>query len=69
MITVDQKVQFDVFRDVKDRIQTAPYMATGTVYAVNYGHRVFHVVYDLEGTEMRTSFNFCDIGEKVHIIP
>ena len=68
MITVDQKVRFDALQGVKDGVESQSCMVTGTVYAVNYGRRVFHVVYHIGDTEMHTSFNFCDIGEMVWVV-
>jgi hypothetical protein len=67
MVTVDQRVRFDAFADAKASTDKIAMMVTGTVYAVNYGHKVFHVVYNIGGTKQRTSFKFCDIGSKVHI--
>ena len=68
MIVVDQKVRFDVFADVKDAVERMSLMVTGTVYDVNYAHRVFHVVYNAGNTEQLASFNFCDIGTKVQVL-
>ena len=65
MITVDQLVKFDVFQDVKGDERL---MVTGTVYGVNYAHKVFHVSYFIGGVEMHTSFKFCDIGTKVRVV-
>ena len=67
MITVDQRVRFDVFQDIKASTDKVPLIATGTVYGVNYAHKVFHVSYFIGSKEMHTSFKFCDIGTKVHI--
>jgi hypothetical protein len=65
MVVVDQKVRFDAFQyDKNDETLEV----TGTVYAVNYEHKVFHVVYCIDGRELRTSFKFCDIGTKVKVV-
>lgn len=68
MITVDQQVRFDAFADMKQGIEKIRHMVTGTVYEVNYEHKVFHVVYNSGSTKMRTSFKFCDIGTKVRVV-
>ena len=68
MVTVDQKVRFDAFNGIKDGNETMSLIVTGTVYAVNYAHKVFHVVYTIGENKMRTSFNFCDIGKKVEVV-
>ncbi len=65
MITIDQKVRFDAVQDAG--FNHEPLMVTGTVFAVNYGHKVFHVVYDFGGVQLRTSFKFCEIGSQVTI--
>lgn len=67
MVVVDQLVQFDAFGHVSGGTEKLPLIVTGTVYEVNYAHKVFHVAYKIGGIEQRTSFKFCDIGEKVHI--
>ena len=68
MVVVNQQVRFDAFQDMKFSIEKQSLIVTGTVYAVNYAHKVFHVVYYAGNTEQRTSFNFCDIGEKVQVV-
>lgn len=68
MVTVGDNVQFDVFLDMKTSIREEAAIVIGTVYAVNYKHKVFHVVYYAGNTEQRISFNFCDIGEKVQVV-
>ena len=67
MITVDQQVRFDALQDIKG-VDKQTLMVTGTVYGVNYAHKVFHVVYIIDGIEQRTSFKFCDIGTKVRVV-
>lgn len=67
MVFVDQRVRFDAFAPIKGGLETNSLMVTGTVYGVNYEHRVFHVVYRIGDNEQRTSFKFSDIGSKVHI--
>lgn len=68
MVVVDQRVVFDAFDGLKDAVEKLSLMVTGTVYMVNYKHRVFHVVYHVGTKEMRTSFKFCDIGDKVKVL-
>ena len=65
MVVVDQHVRFDVFADAKCDHEMRAFVVTGTVYEVNYAHQVFHVAYSMWGKELRTSFKFCDIGNKV----
>ena len=67
MVVVDQLVRFDAFGQVSGGTEKHPLMVTGTVYEVNYAHKVFHVAYKIGGVEQRTSFKFCDIGDKVEI--
>lgn len=68
MITVDQRVRFDAFQDVGNPAEKISNIVTGTVYEVNYAHKVFHVAYLIGGLEMHTSFKFCDIGTKVRVV-
>ena len=67
MVVVDQLVRFDAFEYVKGGSDKQTLMVTGTVYEVNYAHKVFHVAFEIGGTEQRTSFKFCDIGKKVKV--
>lgn len=67
MVVVDQHVRFDAFQDVVGGVEKHSLMVTGTVYKVNYAHKVFHVVYLVGDKEQRTSFKFFDIGKKVDI--
>lgn len=68
MVVVDQKVRFNAFEFVRSDMDTQSIIVTGTVYSVNYAHRVFHVVYYIDGIAQRTSFNFCDIGKSVRVV-
>ena len=68
MVAVDDKVRFDAFADMKQGIEKIVHKVTGTVYEVNYEHKVFHVVYPSGGRMLRTSFKFCDIGTKVRVV-
>lgn len=68
MVVVDQQVRFDAFVDYKGALEKIPLWVTGTVYAVNYKHKVFHIVYYIGDIAQRTSFKFCDIGEKVWVV-
>lgn len=68
MVVVDQKVRFDAFAYAQAGKEELSFIVTGTVYDVNYGHKVFHVVYYIGNIEQRTSFKFCDIGQKVQIL-
>jgi hypothetical protein len=67
MVVVDQQVRFDAMVYVKN-LESEPLMVIGTVCAVNYAHKVFHVVYNAGGTMQRTSFRFSDIGDKVQVV-
>ncbi len=67
MVMIDQAVVFDAFEHMTGGMDKQSLPVVGTVYAVNYGHKVFHVAYDVQGVEQRTSFKFCDIGERVKI--
>ena len=67
MVIVDQLVRFDAFENISVGVEKISYFVIGTVYAVNYENKVFHVVYTMGATELRTSFKFCDIGTKVHL--
>lgn len=68
MVLVDQQVLFNPFGFVLSDLAMHDMELTGTVYEVNYAHRVFHIVYYIDGVEQRTSFKFSDIGEKVKIL-
>lgn len=67
MVKVNQRAMFDVFENMNCTNDKKRAMVTGTVFSVNYNHKVFHVEYKMGNTVQRTSFKFCDIGEKVHI--
>jgi hypothetical protein len=61
-------VRFDAFEYDAGGTEKQSLMVTGTVYAVNYSHKVFHVSYNIDGNELRTSFKFCEIGKKVRVV-
>lgn len=67
MFTIDDKVQFDPFKEItgfaSEDNRGNP--VTGTVVMVNEPHQWFSVEYDCGGTKQRTSFNFCQIGKDV----
>jgi hypothetical protein len=64
MIQVGQKVRFDPFIYIAgDGIEGFRKEVIGTVVSVYHNHKWFSVQYG----NLRTSFKFCDIGEKVHI--
>jgi hypothetical protein len=67
MVVIDDKVRFDAFAYASGGMNKPSLMVTGTVYEVNYAHKVFHVEYYIGDTKQRTSFKFCDIGSKVHV--
>ena len=68
MVAVDQIVLFDAFEHLKAGPEKQSLPVTGTVYEVNYSHKVFHVFYKVQGQALRTSFNFSDIGSKVKVV-
>ena len=68
MVVVDDKVRFDAFDYVCGGLEKHSLWVTGTVYGVNYSHKVFHVEYRIAGSVFRTSFKFCDIGKKVRVV-
>ena len=69
MIEVGQKVSFDPFdeltgfgsRDNKGNV------VTGKVVLVNEPHKWFLVEYICGKAKLRTSFKFCDVGERVNV--
>lgn len=64
MIYVGQKVRFDPFESIHGfGVADFRVEVVGTVVSVNYKHRWFLVQHG----ELRTSFNFCDIGDSVKI--
>lgn len=67
MIEVGQKVRFDPFNEVKGfgAENNRGNYVIGTVVMVNRPHTWFSVEYG--NPKQRTSFKFCDIGEKVTV--
>lgn len=67
MVTVGEKVRFDPFAcTVGIDIGFSRGEVTGKIVDVHYGHKWFSVEYG--NPKMRTSFNFCDIGQAVKIV-
>ena len=67
MITIDDKVQFDPFKEITGFASedNKGKLVTGTVVIVNYENKWFAVDYEIRGNRFRTSFKFCDIGKAV----
>lgn len=67
MITIDDKVQFDPFKDVTGFASedNRGKMVKGTVVLVNYGNKWFSVEYECGGEKQRISFKFSQIGKDV----
>ena len=67
MIVVGDKVRFDPFVTATGfgAATERGNLVIGNVVAVNYAHKWFSVEYG--DHKLRTSFNFCDIGEAVKI--
>ena len=67
MIKVGQKVRFDPFKELKGfgAEDNRGNYVTGTVVMVNAPHKWFSVEYG--NPNMRTSFNFSDIGSVVKV--
>lgn len=68
MVKVGQKVRFDPFEEITgfgSNDNRGKYV-TGTVVMVNEPHKWFLVEYG--DPKARTSFKFCDIGERVRIV-
>ena len=67
MIKIGQKVRFDPFEHIKGFGVEANRgsVITGTIVMVNRPHAWFSVEYG--NPKQRTSFKFCDIGEKVTV--
>jgi hypothetical protein len=68
MVKVGQKVRFDPFCFVSGSASESirGNLVTGTVVEVYEPHKWFSVEYGDPKT--RTSFKFCDIGERVKIV-
>ena len=69
MITIDEKVQFDPFKECTGFASedNRGKLVTGTVVFVNYEHQWFSVEYECGGVKQWTSFKFCQIGKDVFI--
>jgi hypothetical protein len=69
MITVDEKVQFDPFKEITGFASedNKGKLVTGTVVLVNYENKWFSVEYECGGEKQRASFKFCQIGKDVLI--
>lgn len=68
MVNLGQEVRFILLEGIRIYgCSDARYPVIGKVVYVNKPHRWFSVAYGEKG-ECRTSFNFCDIGEKVHLL-
>lgn len=69
MIEVGQKVRFDPFDDTKGfgSRSNKGNTVTGTVVYVNRENAWFLAEYLCAKEKVRTSFKFCDIGERVKI--
>lgn len=69
MILIDDKVQFDPFKEITGFASedNRGNIVTGTVVMVNYENKWFSVEYDCGGKKQRTSFKFCQIGKDVRI--
>lgn len=67
MITIDDKVQFDPFKEITgfasedNRGNTV----TGTVVMVNYRNKWFSVEFECGSDKLLTSFKFSQIGKDV----
>ena len=69
MIEVGQKVCFDPFEDTKGfgSRDNKGNVVTGTVVYINEPHQWFLVEYKCGKSKLRTSFKFCDVGERVTV--
>ena len=68
MITIDDKVQFDPFKEITGFASedNRGKMVTGTVVLINYENKWFSVEYGCPA--MRTSFKFSQIGKDVMVL-
>ncbi len=65
-IQVGQKVRFDPFETACGYgIDAIRGLVTGTIVEVYHDHKWFSVEY---GERQRTSFKFCDVGERVMFV-
>lgn len=69
MVKLGQKVQFKPLDGIRfpDCSETRD-PVIGKVIYINEPHRWFSVEYNGDATPLRTSFNFGDIGTKVHLL-
>ena len=68
MVELGQEVQFKPMEGIRfPGCSEVEEVVVGEVVYINEPHRWFSVVYGDE-RPLRTSFNFCDIGEKVHML-
>ena len=66
-VAVGQKVRFDPFGAIDGHgVEACRGMVTGTVVNVYKDHKWFSVAWG--NPEQRTSFKFCDVGERVKFI-
>ena len=66
---IGQKVKFKPFDGLKFyRSIPIDLSVIGTVIAVYPEHKWFAVAYENKGVPMRTSFKFCDIGDKAKFV-
>lgn len=67
MVVIDDKVQFDPFKEITGFASeyNRGKLVTGTVVMVNYEHKWFSVEYGCP--TMRTSFKFSQIGKDVFV--
>lgn len=67
MVKLGQKVQFKPMDGIRfPGCSEEAEVVIGEVVYINEPHRWFSAVYS--DNEIRTSFNFCDIGEKVQLL-
>lgn len=68
MVNLGQKVQFIPMEGIRIfGCADMRHPVIGKVVYINKPHRWFEVAYG-DNDSCRTSFNFCDIGEKVHLL-
>lgn len=69
MIVIDDKVQFDPFKEITGFASedNKGNVVTGTVVMVNYANKWFSVEYECGGEKLLASFKFCQIGKDVRV--
>ena len=69
MITIDDKVQFDPFKEITGFASedNRGKIVTGTVVLINYENKWFSVEYECGGEKQRTSFKFSQVGKDVFV--